>query len=47
MGKNENNILNKYALAILKGLGYEVVPGDGYEGASRLKDLKTVPVSYT
>lgn len=41
MGKNENNILNKYALAILKGLGYEVVPGDGYEGVSGLKDLKT------
>ena len=41
MAKNENNILNKYALAILKELGYEIVPGDGYEGVSRLKDLKT------
>ena len=41
MEKNESGSkLNNYSLAILKGLGYEVVPGNGDE-AVKLKDLKT------
>ena len=41
MGKNKSGSkLNNYSLAILKGLGYEVVPGNGDE-VVKLKDLKT------
>ena len=41
MEKNESGSkLNNYSLAILKGLGYEVVPGNGDE-VVKLKDLKT------